>query len=237
MFKRLRLKKQRTENPCVGGSIPPSATKNKTLEAIKNRHRLICGRVSNIQCLRALPALICDALFVTLIALVAITWIVGLGLWVFIPDAHADEGTTLERSTDRVQTSAKVQLTKQASGVVACMMPIDDVIAGEWIELRGWVGTTNDSGMPIGVTVEIMKWDAGGWVNLRQPAPLGSELGGGNLTPSQHHWTYTTTADYGTRDYAGRQWFAVMLWAYRKPDPAGYLAIDRCSVRAVRHRP
>lgn len=187
--------------------------------------------------MREVAATVLDWLLLALLAFVVATFVLGFTALIFAEQAHADEGTTLERSTDRVQTSAKVQLTKQASGVVACMMPIDDVIAGEWIELRGWVGTTNDSGMPIGVTVEIMKWDAGGWVNLRQPAPLGSELGGGNLTPSQHHWTYTTTADYGTRDYAGRQWFAVMLWAYRKPDPAGYLAIDRCSVRAVRHRP
>lgn len=38
----------RTENPCVGGSIPPSATKTKHLHTILSAPRLIKRAVSNI---------------------------------------------------------------------------------------------------------------------------------------------------------------------------------------------
>lgn len=51
--------RHRTENPCVGGSIPPSATKFNHLDRPPQCRRLISGPVSNIQWFRAaLDALI-----------------------------------------------------------------------------------------------------------------------------------------------------------------------------------
>ena len=152
----------------------------------------------------------------------------------------AEPATTLVRNTTLMRTAVKVKFTKQESGVVACMIAIDDVIAGEWIDLRGVVSTTNDTPNLIGVTTEIMVWENGAWANLRADEanqPGDSELGGGNLTPQQHHWPYVSFADYQTRDYAGRVWFGVGVWAYRRPNPYGELTLHACSLRAVRHRP
>lgn len=160
----------------------------------------------------------------------------ALTLLLFTLPAFAEPATTLERNTVLQHVRSKVMLTKQASGTVVCMMAVDDVIAGEWIELRGWVRTTNNTTALIGVTFELMVWDGTGWSNLRGE-PNGSELGGGNLTPQQHHWPYVTTADYTTANYAGRVWFATKIWTYRKPNPYGYLDLEGCQIRAVRHRP
>lgn len=177
-----------------------------------------------------------DILWWLFLALIALTCLLGSGLWLFIPDAHAEPATTLERNTLLHHARSKVMLTKQASGVVVCMIAVDDVIAGEWIELRGWVRTTNNTAALIGVTFELMVWTDGGWSNLRAE-PNASELGGGNLTPQQHHWPYVTTADYKTDNYAGRVWFATKIYTYRRPNPYGYLTLEGCQIRAVRHRP
>lgn len=149
---------------------------------------------------------------------------------------QAEPLTTIERSTTLIRESAKVKLTKQESGVVACKIALDDVIAGEHVELRGRVVATNDSALLIGVTVEIMQLVDGFWRDMRT-APNGSDLDGGNLTTQQHHGVYTAYADYATRDYSGRQTFAVVVWAYRRPSQTGYLDLDGCSIRAERNRP
>lgn len=48
----------RTENPCVGGSIPPSATKTKQLHHLRKAACLISRVVSNIQCFAAASILL-----------------------------------------------------------------------------------------------------------------------------------------------------------------------------------
>lgn len=184
-------------------------------------------------------ATVLDWLLLALLVLVVATFMIGFTALIFAQDARAETFTPPERNTTLLRPAVKVKLVKQESGIVACMIAIDDVIAGEWIELRGSLGATNGTWAPIGVTTEVMVWENNAWANLRSDTPNqadGSELAGGNLTPDQHHWTYTSNADYLTRDYAGRVWFGVGVWAYRKPDPAGYLDLDGCQIRAVRHR-
>lgn len=149
---------------------------------------------------------------------------------------YAEPATTLERNTVLQHARAKVKLNKQASGVTVCNLSLSDIIAGEWVELEAWMVATNDTKLPVGVTFEIMEWTGNSWSNLRE-APNGSQRGGGNLTPQQHHGVYTTRADYLARDYVGNRAFSAIVWAYRKPSDSGYLTLDECQIRAVRHRP
>lgn len=190
--------------------------------------------------MREVAATVLDWLLLALLAFVVATFVLGFTALIFAEDARAEPAVTLERNTTLLRDNVRVTLTKQAGGLVACMIAVDDVIAGEWIELRGTIATTNDTADLIGVTSEVMVWENGAWANLRADEanqPDDSELGGGNLTPQQHHWPYVSFADYKTRDYAGRVWFGVGIWAYRKPNPYGSLTLHTCSIRAVRHRP
>jgi hypothetical protein len=144
---------------------------------------------------------------------------------------HAVE---LERNNVLQHARAKIQPTKEQSGVIACMFKLDDV-SDEWIELSGWLVATNNNKRATGVTFELMQWDGEMWRALRS-APNSSQRGGGNLTKAQHHGVYTTKADYVAEGYVGEKWFAAIVWAYLKPDPRGHLLLDACQIRAVRHK-
>lgn len=189
---------------------------------------------------RTVASWVCAVLFWSWAAVVAVTWFVGLFLIGWVPEAKAELSITKERNTTLLRDSVRVTLTKQAGGLIACMIPLDDVIAGEQIDLRGVVNTTNDTPDVIGVTSEMMVWENGAWANLRADAPNqadDSDLDGQNLTLEQHHRPYVSFADYSTRDYAGRVWFGVGVWAYRRPNPYGALTLHTCSIRAMRIRP
>lgn len=156
--------------------------------------------------------------------------------------AQAAPATITEQSTVLQHARAKVYLTKDAAATVGCDIWLNDVLAGEEIDLSAWVPLTNDiakiapPGIVVGVTVEITDYTTDCYPNTLRFAPHSSWRDGGNLEPEDHHGVYWPTARYVAADYAPALHMVAMVYAYSSQAKA-YLTIHECEIRAVRHRP
>lgn len=163
-----------------------------------------------------------------------------LALLLLVSAAQAD--TVMEQSNILQHARAKVYLTKDASATVGCDLWLQDILAGEEIELSAWVPITNDiakiapPGIVVGVTVEITDCTTDCYPNALRFAPQSSWYDGGNLEPEDHHGVYGPTARYVAADYVPALHFTAMVYAYSSQAKA-YLTINACEIRAVRHRP
>lgn len=148
----------------------------------------------------------------------------------------------MEQSNILQHARAKVYLTKDASATVGCDLWLQDILAGEEIELSAWVPITNDiakiapPGIVVGVTVEITDCTTDCYPNALRFAPQSSWYDGGNLEPEDHHGIYWPTARYMAANYVPALHFTAMVYAYSSQAKA-YLTINACEIRAVRHRP
>ena len=209
-----------TENPCVGGSIPPSATKIKQLRSAARGPRAICPSPSNIQRFAAAASMLLATDFVAAI-----------------------EPHTLD-DTPYSETILQSQVPVIKGRMVAvCKVPVYDITAGETDRITAHVQVTNPrSQRPTGtgITAEIVICDPECEMgNLRRPYARGRSWPETmNITPKIHHAGYQPSARYVATEHRPVAWFAVLISAYGKRNGPnggpGYVEIDRCYIEVER---
>ena len=201
----------RTENPCVGGSIPPSATKNNHLHRAPSTTGPIFGQVSNIQWLETPLILIAMMLIVAILA---------------CDDARAAD-MSKQRRLESVRLAPRADVMR---GI--CEHTVYDVQPGESLCVHVWAPITVNK--LAGINLEAVLCDPECDPRALRREPHWSEWDDGNTTRDMHHNVYTASAQYTSRDYRASLRFSAVLNGYSTQWRDGVVSVDACHVRVVR---